>query len=311
MGLLNKVKEQATPSNTSSGKFWTDLSTDELVYLFRYGQRIAFQILKTSRIVPEPEIAAQEIASTSYYKCLESNAAVRNFKAYYSTVIRRESNKLVNKYHRILGLDWNTSHSNPTLEFEDKEQQIILNKKLHQALGKLKPRQKKAIMLFYFRGFSGEEIAAELDASPNAVYELLRRARRKLQDELGPNGINYLRAPESKSNTAKAFPNFNENKLTQAIIKESIAWGIQESKRLLQAHLCIIPNTNDLANDIAYEAFYEFYAKLFTKYWIEDDREYDSVEHFVARYRGIYLNYIRKLVVHYRKYYDKIVPLTH
>lgn len=95
-----------------------------MVYLFRYGQRIAFQILKTSRIVPEPEIAAQEIASTSYYKCLESNAVVRNFKAYYSTVIRRESNRVVNKYHRLLGLDWNTSHSNPTLEFEDKEQQI-------------------------------------------------------------------------------------------------------------------------------------------------------------------------------------------
>lgn len=57
---------------------------------------------------------------------------------------------------------------------------------LRQALASLPEMESRVFALRYFEEFSYEEIAAQLDLSPNAVGAHLYRARKRLQDLLGP-----------------------------------------------------------------------------------------------------------------------------
>ena len=60
------------------------------------------------------------------------------------------------------------------------------------ALGSLPERQKTAIVLVHYEGFSGAETAELLDISVEAVESLLARARRNLRQTLQPHAIELL-----------------------------------------------------------------------------------------------------------------------
>jgi RNA polymerase sigma-70 factor, ECF subfamily len=64
---------------------------------------------------------------------------------------------------------------------------------LTQALGTIPPRQRKALLLREFQGYSYEEIAAELDVSLAAVETLLFRARRAVTQQLEQTGVTQSR----------------------------------------------------------------------------------------------------------------------
>ena len=60
------------------------------------------------------------------------------------------------------------------------------------ALGLLPERQKTAIVLVHYEGFSGAETAELLDISVEAVESLLARGRRNLRQTLQPHAIEFL-----------------------------------------------------------------------------------------------------------------------
>ena len=64
---------------------------------------------------------------------------------------------------------------------------------LTQALGTIPARQRKALLLREFQGYSYEEIAAELDVSVAAVETLLFRARRAVAQQLEQAGATQSR----------------------------------------------------------------------------------------------------------------------
>jgi RNA polymerase sigma factor (sigma-70 family) len=65
---------------------------------------------------------------------------------------------------------------NPETELMGRQEDHSLQKKLQQSLEKLTPRQREAVFLRYFEGFSYLEVAAILDLSPKATYKLMARA---------------------------------------------------------------------------------------------------------------------------------------
>lgn len=71
---------------------------------------------------------------------------------------------------------------------------------LTRALGAIPTRQRRALLLREFQGFSYEEIAAELDVSVAAVETLLFRARRAVAQELEQQGA----TPQRRSRGAAA-----------------------------------------------------------------------------------------------------------
>jgi RNA polymerase sigma-70 factor (ECF subfamily) len=76
---------------------------------------------------------------------------------------------------------------------------------LTQALGTIPARQRKALLLREFQGYSYEEIAAELDISVAAVETLLFRARRAVAQQLEQTGATQGRG---RSAVAVVFEGF-------------------------------------------------------------------------------------------------------
>ena len=58
----------------------------------------------------------------------------------------------------------------------EKEQALLLHKKLQRAMEQLTARQREAIYLRFYENFSYPEISAMLDLSPKATYKLMARA---------------------------------------------------------------------------------------------------------------------------------------
>jgi RNA polymerase sigma-70 factor (ECF subfamily) len=76
---------------------------------------------------------------------------------------------------------------------------------LTQALGTIPARQRKALLLREFQGYSYEEIAAELDVSVAAVETLLFRARRAVAQQLEQAGGTQSRGRSAVAVVFEAF----------------------------------------------------------------------------------------------------------
>ncbi len=72
------------------------------------------------------------------------------------------------------------------------DRRIDIENSVKTALGSLPERQKTAIVLVHYEGFSGAETAELLDISVEAVESLLARARRSLRQTLQPHAIELL-----------------------------------------------------------------------------------------------------------------------
>ena len=63
------------------------------------------------------------------------------------------------------------------------------NREVLQAVLSLPPKMKDAVYLFYFEGYTGAEIGKIMKKSENTVYALLSRARSRLKEMLGGDGL--------------------------------------------------------------------------------------------------------------------------
>lgn len=63
-----------------------------------------------------------------------------------------------------------------------------IDDELKQALAKLTPDERTAVVLFYLEQLSGEEVAQLTDSKPETVHVRLHRARTKLKKLLRPGG---------------------------------------------------------------------------------------------------------------------------
>jgi RNA polymerase sigma-70 factor (ECF subfamily) len=66
------------------------------------------------------------------------------------------------------------------------ERDIAITREVMRALARLPARQRAAITLIHYQGFSGREAAGMLGISEDAVESLLSRARRSLRRDLEP-----------------------------------------------------------------------------------------------------------------------------
>lgn len=81
--------------------------------------------------------------------------------------------------------------------FEDRENgslddDLAIRHAVRKAVAALPDRQRAALVLVHFQGFSGQEAASALGVSTEAVESLLARARRRLRKTLSPHIENLL-----------------------------------------------------------------------------------------------------------------------
>ena len=80
---------------------------------------------------------------------------------------------------------------NPETVLVGRQEDQNLQKRLQQSLEKLTPRQREAVFLRYFEGFSYPEVASILDLSTKATYKLMARAIEALR-EVMPILLSFL-----------------------------------------------------------------------------------------------------------------------
>ena len=132
-------------------------------------------------------VAAEDIAQEALLRILDAAARYRP-TAKFSTYLHRVVTRLCLDYARkkqpayVDDLSTATASSpSPQDETASRER----SQAVWKALDTLPPRQRMAVVLRYYEGLSGREIAAAMDVSVKGVERLLARARGSLETLLG------------------------------------------------------------------------------------------------------------------------------
>jgi RNA polymerase sigma-70 factor (ECF subfamily) len=121
----------------------------------------------------DPDVASDAVAET-FAQALRRGDAVRDPERWvWRTVFRIATGIL--KERRMIGPEQDTGDS---YEMEPPARELI------EALRRLSPRQRTAVVLHHAAGYPVREVAAILGSTPSAVKVHLKRGRDRLRDTL-------------------------------------------------------------------------------------------------------------------------------
>jgi RNA polymerase sigma-70 factor (ECF subfamily) len=131
---------------------------------------------------------AEDLVQETFLRIL--NAAERYvptaaFRTYLHRILTRLCIDHVRK-KRPVPLDPLPQVPAPELPGSDHIEQMERERAIRAALDALPPKYRMAVVLRYFEGLSGIEIAQSLNTTPKAVERLLARARKRLEPALTP-----------------------------------------------------------------------------------------------------------------------------
>jgi RNA polymerase sigma-70 factor (ECF subfamily) len=190
------MPEAALPSDAASD--------DTLVCRVARGDREAWQQLverHLGKIVAhgwhmlgeraEAEDVAQEVFLRLHAKCRDWRADGPPLRAWLHRVA---SNLCIDQHRRrrFGALDEASEVSDPTASpaaLADRSDRV---RALQGALAGLPPRQRLALVLVHYQGFSGREAADLMEISVDALESLLARARRAVRQTLSPIAADLL-----------------------------------------------------------------------------------------------------------------------
>lgn len=131
---------------------------------------------------------AEDVVSTAFYRALSlADDTISNFKPWLLTVCRNEFLSICRKNSRFTGEEIPESLADESESAADAVIRTEEYRALYHAIGLLKADQKEAILLFYFSGLAGREIAEVMGKSEAAVKVLLHRGRESLRKILEEN----------------------------------------------------------------------------------------------------------------------------
>ncbi|QKF59747.1 RNA polymerase sigma factor [Aliarcobacter lanthieri] len=133
------------------------------------------------------KILAKDLTQETYTKFLEVSKTMHNIKkAYLYQIAKNLVIDKVRKDNLIIQTSYNEyEHS---IEIEKYTEEILLEelrkKELKESIKNLPPQQKKAFIMFYYKGLTRKEIASILNISTNAVEKNINRAISKIKEDI-------------------------------------------------------------------------------------------------------------------------------
>ena len=127
-------------------------------------------------------VTAEDIAQEAFLKILVAAERYRptaKFRTYLHRVVTRLCLDTVRKKQPTY-VDDIAAASGPSPAPLEAAESRERNEAVRQALNTLPPKQRMAVVLAYYEGLRGREIAAAMKVSPKAVERLLARARQAL-----------------------------------------------------------------------------------------------------------------------------------
>jgi RNA polymerase sigma-70 factor (ECF subfamily) len=129
--------------------------------------------------------SAEDVAQRAFLRVFDARERYRPsaaFRTYLYRIVVRLCLDHLSKRHHVVTDDLVPvdDQSSPELRAIDRERADAVQK----AIGQLPSKQRAAILLRYYEGLSGREIAVAMDTSVKAVERLLARARKTLEMRL-------------------------------------------------------------------------------------------------------------------------------
>ena len=177
-----------TESATDEALFAAIARGDERAYAEIVDRHLQKVVTIAARMLNN-QSEAEDVAQEAMLKVWTRASLWRPGMAKFSTWLYRVTVNLCidrMRRNRVLKVEIPETHvdetANPARDLERRQ----LKDAVMQALDQLPPRQKAAIVLCHYEGFSGKEAATTLGISVLAVQSLLLRARVALRDSLSP-----------------------------------------------------------------------------------------------------------------------------
>ena len=129
---------------------------------------------------------AEDVAQEAFLRVFEARERYRPTAAFRTYLYRIVVRLCLD--HLRKGRSVPTDNLFPVDDSPSAEQQLAQREQaqaVEQAIGRLPPKQRTAVVLRYYEGLSGRETAAAMETSLKAVQRLLARARTALEARLG------------------------------------------------------------------------------------------------------------------------------
>ncbi len=136
----------------------------------------------------------EDIAQEAFLKLWRNPAQVREAGALKGWLMRVASNAAIDRSRRRVHADLETTPevADPMAPADAGLDRQAASRHVERRIGALPERQRLALALIYYEGFSNIEAAAVMETSVEAVESLLARARRTLRDSLSADWRNLL-----------------------------------------------------------------------------------------------------------------------
>lgn len=133
------------------------------------------------------KILAKDLTQETYTKFLELSKTVNNIKkAYLYQIAKNLVIDKVRKDNLIIQTSYNEDEH--SIGIEEQTEEILLEelrkKELKESIKNLSSQQKKAFIMFYYKGLTRKEIASILNISTNAVEKNISRAISKIKEDM-------------------------------------------------------------------------------------------------------------------------------
>lgn len=153
------------------------------------------QAIRTAYLIVRDRPLAEDITQSAFIRAYERIGqfdSEASFGPWFLRSVANDAIKAAERARRSDSLDIEDEHGAPALVLADRAagpeallEQAEDASAVWALLGRLPPRQRAAVVLHYFDGLSGVEIADQLNASPATVRWRLFAARAKLRTWLG------------------------------------------------------------------------------------------------------------------------------
>jgi RNA polymerase sigma-70 factor (ECF subfamily) len=139
-------------------------------------------VLAVLRTICATEADAEDVLGATFEIALRHQADLREARLLRAWMLRiaiREALRLRRRLQRVVGLGW-AEHERPDPSIHQLDERLVVR----EALNRLAPRTRLAVVLRYMVGLPVAEVAATLSTSQNTVKTQLRVGLAQLRKEL-------------------------------------------------------------------------------------------------------------------------------
>lgn len=228
------ARDRALMARSASGE------REALEELFKlYNESIYHSSLRICRNADDAIEATQEAFLTVFRRMREHYAGISSFRDYLFTASRNASLKTIAKRRRAIPTEDMPEPNGDGFvnAYEDPERSLLIDEQqqmVHRASERLSDRQLEALKMYELDGLDYSRIGHELGLEPNAVAQLISRARQRLRTEVRFTST----AKESSTEICTKAMALMPKKVDRTLTKREATW--------LEPHIagCDICKTN-------------------------------------------------------------------